>query len=139
MLSITREFRFEAAHRLYRADLTDAANGDIFGRCSRFHGHTYRLRVSLSGETDENGWILDFSKLKAIVFREVIDHYDHTCLNDLPDYENQLPTAENMAKVIFSRLRPHLDQPRYQLRSVAVFETTDSWAEWTSDHDAGNL
>ncbi|TYT75359.1 6-pyruvoyl trahydropterin synthase family protein [Desulfobotulus mexicanus] len=134
MLSITREFRFEAAHRLALAHLTDEENTDIFGPCARIHGHSYRLRVTLSGTTNACGWILNFSELKKIVYQYVLSEYDHACLNELDDYRNEIPTAENMAKTIFNRLQPHLQGPNYRLLRICVHETENAWASWEESH-----
>jgi 6-pyruvoyltetrahydropterin/6-carboxytetrahydropterin synthase len=134
MLSITCDFHFDSAHRLFRKDLSETANRDIYGGCTDLHGHSYRLQVCVCGHTDANGWILDFSELKAVVSREVLDRYDHACLNDLPDYQECPPTAENIARTIFFKLRPHLKRPNCRLHRVTVFETRDTQAEWTENH-----
>ncbi len=81
MLTITREFRFDAAHRLSLNGLTDRENRDIFGPCSKLHGHTYRLRVTVSGRVHPNGMILDFTDLKQIVDEKIIARYDHAFLS----------------------------------------------------------
>ena len=123
---------------MFRKDLSETANREIYGRCSNLHGHSYRLEVCVCGNTDPNGWILDFSELKDLVSREILSSYDHSCLNDLPEYQDFPPTAENMARTIFFKLRPHLKRPNCRLYRIKVFESQDSWAEWTEDH-AGNL
>ncbi|MCW7753509.1 6-carboxytetrahydropterin synthase [Desulfobotulus sp. H1] len=130
MLTITREFRFEAAHRLALAHLTDEENHTIYGPCSRIHGHSYRLRVTLCGTPNEYGWLLNFSDLKKIVTLHVLRLYDHACLNELEEYQEVLPTAESMATAIFHRLKPHLRGPNYRLLRVCVYETQDAWASW---------
>lgn len=58
MLTITKEFSFHAAHRLHLRTLSAADNLSIYGNCSRLHGHTYRLQVTLAGRPDETGMIL---------------------------------------------------------------------------------
>lgn len=88
--SVTRSFTFEAAHRLPWHP----------GRCRNLHGHSYRLEVTVEGPVDENGVVLDFDDLKAVVQREVVDRYDHTLLNDLLDN----PTAELIASDAWKRL-----------------------------------
>lgn len=88
--SVTRSFTFEAAHQLPWHP----------GRCRNLHGHSYRLEVSVEGSVDENGVVVDFDDLKAVVQREVLDHYDHTMLNDLLDN----PTAELIAADAWKRL-----------------------------------
>lgn len=134
MLSITRSFRFEAAHRLCLPHLTTEENQTIFGPCARIHGHSYRLEVTLAGVPDIHGWIMNFSELKEIVHRHVLSEYDHACLNEVPDYKAQLPTAENMAKTIFFRLKPHLEGSHFHLLRICLYETENAWATWEADH-----
>lgn len=87
---VTRTFTFEAAHHLpWHA-----------GRCKGLHGHGYRLEVTVEGPLDANGVVVDFDDVKAVVQREVVDRYDHTCLNDLLDN----PTAELVAADAWKRL-----------------------------------
>lgn len=137
MLSITREFRFEAAHYLSVPHLSPEENKRVFGPCCAVHGHGYRLRVTLRGTPDEHGWLLDFSDLKAIVQRYVLDDYDHADLNLLDDFRNVPPTAEHVAAAVFRRLKPHCHGGNYRLFRVSVFETADSWASWEEDHADG--
>ena len=137
MLSITREFRFEAAHHLSVLHLSPEENQRVFGSCSKIHGHSYRLQVTVCGIPDEHGWLLDFSELKSLVQRCVLDDYDHVNLNILDDFRDVPPTAENMAVAIFRRLKPHCHGEHYRLFRVSVFETPDAWATWEEDHADG--
>jgi len=91
---VTKEFRFEAAHRLpgYK------------GNCSKLHGHSYRLEVAVSGEV-KKGMVIDFRELTSIVNEKAISVLDHSYLNDLIDN----PTAENIVKWIWSRLKGSLN------------------------------
>ena len=138
MLSITREFRFEAAHRLYLSHLDPEENKRVFGPCSRMHGHSYRLQVVICGTPNEYGWLLDFGELKDIVSRHVLNDYDHADLNALADFQNIPATAENMAEAIFRRLKPHCRGENYCLFRVSVFETADAWASWEEDDAQGS-
>lgn len=130
MLSITREFRFEAAHRLYLPHLSSEENKAIFGSCATMHGHSYRLQVTLRGIPNAYGWLLNFSELKAIVRHHVLNDYDHVELNTLADFRDAPPTAENIVEAISRRLKPHCEGKHYHLFRVSVFETADAWATW---------
>src|SRR3989442_13110592 len=78
--TVTRAFAFEAAHQLpWHA-----------GACRNLHGHGYRLEVTVAGPLNDDGIVIDFADVAAVVRREVVDRYDHTYLNDLLDN----PTAE---------------------------------------------
>lgn len=109
---IFREFTFEAAHRLPRVP-----DGH---KCSRLHGHSYRVVIYVAGPVDEEmGWVLDFGDLKA-AWRPLHDTLDHYCLNDVPGLEN--PTSEVLAAWIWDRLVGGLPG----LRAVEVRETCTS-------------
>lgn len=109
--SITRSFRFEASHQLEWHK----------GKCSRLHGHGYRLEVTIEGDLDSNGVVVDFDEVGRLVDREVIDVLDHSHLNEI--LEN--PTAENIARWSFDRLDATLDG----VARIRLFETADCWAE----------
>jgi len=133
MVTITKEFRFDAAHRLFLKDLTDQENLDLFGKCSKVHGHTYCLKVTISGKVGSNGMILNFTDLKQIVEDKIIARYDHSFLNELDEYKDLPTTAENMALYIFKELAPCLEEYRVTLARVQLHETPDSWATVTPD------
>lgn len=90
-MKITREFTFDSAHQLT----------DYYGKCERMHGHTYRLQITLEGEVQENGMIIDFVLLKRIVKKHVLDILDHQVLNDI--LKN--PSAENLVIWIWEQLK----------------------------------
>ena len=133
MMTITKEFTFDAAHRLYRPDLTESQNRDIYGKCCALHGHTYRLQVCVSGEIDASGMILHFSDLKQLVKEKIITRYDHSLLNDLEEYRDCPTTAENMVRHIFTALEPSLESKNVTLESVTLFETPTSWATFSKN------
>jgi 6-pyruvoyltetrahydropterin/6-carboxytetrahydropterin synthase len=94
-ISISKTFAFEAAHTIPHHP----------GKCSRMHGHSYRLEVIVAGpiqtEGEAKGMVVDFGEISMVVEREVISQFDHQFLNDLVDYPT---TAENLALDIFKRL-----------------------------------
>ena len=124
-LTVYRKAHFNAAHRLYRKDWDEDKNKAVFGKCSNanFHGHNYELEVGITGEVDkETGFLIDIEKLKAIIRVDVEDYLDHKNLNiDVPDFKNLNPTMENIAIVIWNRLRKKLNS-KYDV-SVKLFET----------------
>jgi 6-pyruvoyltetrahydropterin/6-carboxytetrahydropterin synthase len=108
---VTRSFSFEAAHQLEWHP----------GACKNLHGHSYRLEVTVIGEPDANGIVIDFGELRDIVEREVVDRFDHTYLNDLlPN-----PTAELIAADIWQRLLA-ADLP---VDRIVLWETANSRVE----------
>ncbi|MDH7596946.1 MAG: 6-carboxytetrahydropterin synthase QueD [Methanothrix sp.] len=113
-MKIGISMEFDAAHHLPMHE----------GRCSRIHGHTYRVEVVLQGEPGDDGMIIDFFMLKKIV-GSVIQELDHNDLNSIL----QNPTAEMIASHIQRRLREELSgvSGRATLLSVRLWEGRDKW------------
>ena len=131
MLFITKEFRFDAAHKLCREDLSEEDNALLYGKCAKFHGHTYVLQVSVTGEVDASGMIMNFTELKRLVKGLILERYDHVNLNELPEYKGVPVTAEHMALYIFSTLQKAPEFEGLELKEVRLYETPDSWATVT--------
>jgi 6-pyruvoyltetrahydropterin/6-carboxytetrahydropterin synthase len=107
---------FEAAHFLrgYK------------GKCENLHGHRYEVALKIkTGELDECGMGADFSLLKTRL-NEVLQSYDHTCLNDLTPFDNINPSAENIAKDIYDKLKTVINKKGVELWGVEVWESPDS-------------
>ena len=132
-LTISRKAHFNAAHKLYRPDWSDEKNESVFGKCANdnFHGHNYDLTVSLTGKVDpETGYVYDLGKLKDVIKQEVEDYLDHKNLNlDIPEFKNLIPTAENIAILIYDRLINHF-KPDYKLK-ITLFETPRNFVEYS--------
>ena len=132
-LTIYRKAHFNAAHRLFREDWSDEKNLEVFGKCSNphYHGHNYELVVGVSGDIDpETGYLIDIKELKDLILEEVEEPFDHKNLNvEVADFKNLNPTVENIAMVIWNRLRKRLDT-RYGL-SVKLFETPRNFVLYT--------
>jgi len=111
--TVSRKAHFNAAHRLYRKDWSFEKNDSVFGKCNNenFHGHNYELVVSVYGEiSPETGYVIDAKILADLIKAHVEDAFDHKNLNlDVPDFKDLNPTAENIAVVIWNKLRPHLE------------------------------
>lgn len=111
-VTVSRKAHFNAAHRLYRPDWSDEKNTEIFGKCSNpnYHGHNYELIVSVTGNIDpETGFVIDMKDLKELIKIEVDGPLDHKNLNEeVEEFKNLNPTAENIAVVIYNRIRPHI-------------------------------
>ena len=106
--SASRVERFNAAHRLHNPDWSDEKNASFYGLCNNpnFHGHNYKLIVKITGEVDpDSGYLIDLKKLRDIIRQQVTSRFDHRNLNlDVPDFKNLIPTAENIAYVIWHRI-----------------------------------
>jgi len=113
---LAREFTFEAAHRL--------PNAPPGHKCARLHGHSFRVELLCEGEIDPHaGWLLDFAVIKR-AFTPLYERLDHRYLNELDGLEN--PTAENLARWIWLRLKPELPL----LALVTVAETCTARCEY---------
>ena len=112
-VTVSRKAHFNAAHRLYRKDWSFEKNEAIFGKCNNphFHGHNYELIVNVTGEIDkETGYVVDMKVLKDIIKSEIEDAFDHKNLNiEVPEFQTLNPTAENIAVVIYNKMKPKLD------------------------------
>lgn len=132
-VKVSRKAHFNAAHRLYRPDWSFEKNESVFGKCNnpRYHGHNYDLVVSVEGEIDqETGYVMDMKVLKDLIKAEVEDALDHKNLNeDVPDFKNLNPTAENIAVVIWNKLRPHIDQSKNL--EIVLYETPRNFVTYS--------
>ena len=143
-MQITTRLEFDAGHRIPCHK----------SQCRNLHGHRYAIEITLSGDiirqenASDNGMVMDFSDVKAIARRAVVDVWDHAFLvykNDgvvldflksLPDHKtvvmNSVPTAENMAAEAFRILRSEYKDTygnHLKLERVRLYETPNSWAD----------
>ena len=130
-VTVCRKEHFNAAHRLHNPAWSEEHNQRVFGKCNNphYHGHNYELIVRLTGDTDpETGYVYDMKRLSDLIKREILDTFDHRNLNlDTEEFRNLNPTAENIAVVIWNRLRANLGA---QLSlSVTLYETERNFVE----------
>lgn len=128
MQSITKEFRFDSAHQLLLENLSPEENLKLFGKCCYLHGHSYRLKVTVTGELLESGMIINFHDLKKIVNDKVIDRYDHRFLNEFEEYKNKPTTVENLVLFIHKAIKEQLKDHGISLVSTVLYETPSSYA-----------
>ncbi len=131
-VSVFRKEHFNAAHRLFRADWSEDKNRAVFGKCSNpnFHGHNYELEVEVIGEINpETGFVMDLKLLSDLIDEQVLEPFDHKNLNlDVPEFQNLIPTAENIVVVIWTILRKKLDN-KLDL-SVTLYETERNYVRY---------
>ncbi|MDP6921770.1 MAG: 6-carboxytetrahydropterin synthase [Lutibacter sp.] len=132
-VTVHRKAHFNAAHRLYNADWTDARNAHVFGKCANpnYHGHNYELIVAVRGEIHpETGFVMDMKVLKHLIETEIEAVFDHKNLNEeVPVFKTLNPTAENIAVVIWNILRPHIEEV-LEL-SVTLYETPRNFVSYS--------
>lgn len=135
--TINRRAQFSASHRYWLPELDEAENQRLFGACSRFpgHGHNYVLYVSLEGEIDKYGMVENLSTVKQVIKQEVTSQLNYSHLNDTwAEFQETLPTSENIARIIWQRLAPHLPLVKIQL-----FEHPELWAEYQGNNMEATL
>jgi 6-pyruvoyltetrahydropterin/6-carboxytetrahydropterin synthase len=134
---ITRKVEFSASHVCRNPTLSDEENRQLFGLAANphGHGHNYVLEVSVEGDPDAvTGMVLDLKELKDVLNREVVGPYDHRFLNyEVPPFDHVIPTAENIARDIWSRLEPNLNRPGRRLRMVRLYETPDLYVDFRGE------
>jgi 6-pyruvoyltetrahydropterin/6-carboxytetrahydropterin synthase len=135
MVRLSQKFEFSASHRLHSAQLSDEENRKCFGKCNNpnGHGHNYEVQVTLAGQPDKNGALIDVPAFEGIVAQTVIDKFDHKNLNvEVSEFRELMPSVENIAMVIYRMLKPKFpDQQRARLAAVTVWETPKTWCEYS--------
>ena len=121
---ICRTFHWDAAHNLVLP---------YDSKCVNIHGHTYLVAVTIEGQLDKNGMVLDFSLLKEWVETA---SFDHKYLNEnIKSFKSKNPTAENLVEYLYDSLnnfdvRENLSIPRdIKIVKIRVWETPTSFAE----------
>jgi len=134
-VTVSRKAHFNAAHRLYNNDWTDARNAKIFGKCANpnFHGHNYELIISVKGEIHpETGFVMDMKILKQLIRDEVEEQFDHKNLNEeVTEFKTLNPTAENISVVIWQKLRSKISA-ELEL-TVTLYETPRNFVTYSGE------
>ena len=133
-IALGRRYHFAASHRLHAAQLSDAENARIYGKCNNphGHGHNYTVEIRVSGSVDPaTGMIANLADLDSFVEREVLDTFDHRSLNeDVAAFREIVPTTENLCMDIFQRLKSF---PKAKLETVRVEETSNNSFEYAGE------
>lgn len=112
-MKVCRRETFNAAHRLHNPAFDDQKNLEIYDKCNNpnYHGHNYVLETWVEGDINpQTGYVIDLKLLSEIIREEVLESFDHRNLNlDCPDFKNLIPTAENIAVVIWNKISQKLD------------------------------
>lgn len=109
MFEVKVESHFSAAHHLLNYE----------GNCENPHGHNWKVEVYAEGaELNQSGILIDFKILKKEL-NNIIDRLDHCDLNTLEEFKDISPSSENIAKFIYTELKPKLPQ----ITKICVWET----------------
>ncbi len=134
-VTVHRKAHFNAAHRLYKREWSDAQNTTVFGKCANphYHGHNYELIVAVKGEIDaETGFVIDMKVLKDLIKDEIEEKLDHKNLNEeVEEFKTLNPTAENIAVVIWNILRVKIEV-KLEL-TVTLYETPRNFVVYNGE------
>ena len=134
-VTVSRKAHFNAAHRLYNNEWSDARNAAVFGKCANpnYHGHNYELIVSVKGPIHpQTGFVMDMKVLKDLIKDEIEEQFDHKNLNEEVEiFKNLNPTAENISVVIWNKLRPKIDEA-LELE-VILYETPRNYVSYRGE------
>jgi len=114
---LTRRYHFSASHRLHSSSMSDSENRETYGKCNNphGHGHNYGLEITVSGRVDEStGMVCNLAELDEFVEREVLERFGHENLNCLPEFEDVVPTTENLCTRIYGLLESGFSQARVE-------------------------
>jgi 6-pyruvoyltetrahydropterin/6-carboxytetrahydropterin synthase len=138
MILLTRRATFSASHYYWNPAWTEEKNLSVFGKCANRngHGHNYTLEVTVTGKIDPvSGFVVDLKWLKDVIEDQVMAVYDHRHLNlEVPEFKDTIPTTENIAIAIWSRLEsPVKATGGATLSRIRVYETDDIFAEYRGE------
>ena len=134
-VTVSRKAHFNAAHRLYNNEWSDARNAEVFGKCANpnYHGHNYELIISVKGMIHpDTGFVMDMKVLKTLIREEIEDQFDHKNLNEeVPEFKTLNPTAENISVVIWQKLRNKISET-LEL-TVTLYETPRNFVTYSGE------
>jgi|GEM_PF-4755609 len=121
---INRRAQFSAGHRYWLPELSEAENRRQFGACANTHGHghNYVLYVSMAGELDEYGMVLNLSNIKHDIKREVTSQLDFSFLNEVwPEFKETLPTTENVRGSFGNDSSPISPSLKFSFQNILIY------------------
>jgi 6-pyruvoyltetrahydropterin/6-carboxytetrahydropterin synthase len=135
---ISKKFEFSASHRYWCEDWDQKKNEQVFGLCTSpyGHGHNYELHVTVAGKIDpQTGMIINLTDLKKHV-NTIVTQFDHKYLNvDTPFFKTQIPTTENIARVLFGLIDLQLQgKGQFRLDKIRLYERQDLYVDvWRNE------
>jgi len=131
---LTKRIEFAAGHRYIKAEWDEAKNRAVFGPCYNppAHGHNYMVEVTVAGEVDpKTGMVVNLFDLKQILLN-ILEEFDHKNLNlDMPYFESRIPTSENLARVLWSKL--DMQKAIGTLHAIRLYEDEDLYTDVTAE------
>ncbi len=135
MIQVTTKYEIAASHRLFNNNWDYDKNFEVFGKCANpaGHGHNYILEITVAGQPNPaTGQIAKSDEIDCIVNRCIVEPFDHKNLNqDAPQFDDRVPTVENMALIFWDILKDKFTAAR--LCKVRIWETPRTYAEYTGE------
>jgi 6-pyruvoyltetrahydropterin/6-carboxytetrahydropterin synthase len=123
MYEITIIKSFSAAHLLAK----------IGGKCEELHGHNFKAEVTLAApDLNESGLLIDFRVVKKWL-SVILDQMDHKHLNELPCFAGINPSAENIAKYIYTSMEPKATESQVRIARIKVWESENAAVAYIPD------
>ncbi|NQT71443.1 MAG: 6-carboxytetrahydropterin synthase QueD [Chloroflexi bacterium] len=120
MYRVSVRQHFDAAHYL----------NNYQGKCEQLHGHRFEVVVALeTQELDDVGLAFDFSVLKGQL-KEILERFDHVCLNDISPFDQINPSSENIAATVYQELLPRFEGGPVSIYCIEVWESPESCATY---------
>ena len=133
----TTTHRFSAQHRTHNPKVTEGVNQQLYGKCNRYHGHTYILEVTIKGEIDEEtGLIVNKRDYETVMENFVPTYLDHQTLNEFPELKDKNATTENVLEALWVQLKEYLVsnkvlcKPNQSLYKLKLVETDRNFFEY---------
>ena len=93
--------------------------------------HSFRVEALMDASAqDSDGVVLGFGEARKLV-EDIVADYNESLLNTVEPFTEIQPTSENIAKVIFDRLKADLDSDEIRLKQVRVWESPTNSASYS--------
>jgi 6-pyruvoyltetrahydropterin/6-carboxytetrahydropterin synthase len=100
------------------------------GKCENVHGHNYKIEATVRTEKlDDTGLAVDFGILKEHLYK-ITQRFDHTDLNERPEFKEVNPSSENIARIIYQELKQSMQDIPVEMSSVKVWESEGSFVTY---------
>jgi len=136
---LTRRYWFSASHRLHSGNMSATENQAVYGKCNNphGHGHNYALEVTVGGQVDpRTGMVCNLADLDSFVQEEILERFDHQNLNTLSEFEEIVPTTENLCVEVYGILEREFRHA--QVEKIRVEETMLNSFEYAGGREIGH-
>src|SRR5215475_1054500 len=131
---LTRRYKFSASHRLHCESMSEEENRRVYGKCNNpfGHGHNYVLEVTVSGKpAPDKGMVCNLADLDAFVNREILEQYHDSNLNYMKQFQNVVPTTENLCMELHRVLQQKFSEAKVE--KVRIQETMMNSFEYAGE------